>query len=408
MKKVLFFFPQNPYPPRNGSHRRCLQLLSGLKDLGCDVVMSSSAYTTNQPWTKDAIEGLINNYGCSVSIHIPSFLDKLFCLIVDLMSFKTNNSKLKVNSVIKYSLRNWFTEISKTYKPDIVYITFAHFDSIISDDVVAKYKVIEMHDLSILNSEMQSILSSYISFKDIESGDINEITLCLDYYDDISLYADKEEYAIYDKYKYVTCISDYERKIVDQNTSKVKSVFLPVTFSPVECSNTYKSDALFCLGPNLFNVQGYFLFLLKVLPVVLKSRPDFRLRVTGHFYGDCIPFTSAEVFFDGFITDLKPVYENARFFVCPVFAGTGQQIKIVEAMAHGLAVVAFRNAADRSPLIHGVNGFIADNIIEFADYVLRLWSEPELCRKMGGEARTTITEQFSDELLVKLLAEILE
>jgi glycosyltransferase involved in cell wall biosynthesis len=146
-----------------------------------------------------------------------------------------------------------------------------------------------------------------------------------------------------------------------------------MTFSPVECSNSYNSDALFCLGPNLFNVQGYYLFLFKLLPLIVKSRPDFRLKVTGHFYGDCKPVTSDEVSFDGFISDLRPVYENARFFLCPVFAGTGQQIKIVEAMAHGLAVVAFRNAADRSPLIHGQNGFIADNVTEFADYVLRLW-----------------------------------
>ena len=44
----------------------------------------------------------------------------------------------------------------------------------------------------------------------------------------------------------------------------------------------------------------------------------------------------------GFVNDLDPLLASARFAICPVFGGTGQQIKIVEAIARGLPVVALR------------------------------------------------------------------
>lgn len=54
-----------------------------------------------------------------------------------------------------------------------------------------------------------------------------------------------------------------------------------------------------------------------------------------------------------------PIYQQAKFAICPLIGGTGQQVKIIEAMAHGLPVVALHNVSESSPIEHGVNGFIA-------------------------------------------------
>jgi glycosyltransferase involved in cell wall biosynthesis len=110
----------------------------------------------------------------------------------------------------------------------------------------------------------------------------------------------------------------------------------------------------------------------------------------------------------GFVPNLTSLYELARFVVCPVFGGTGQQIKIVEAMAHGVPVIALRAAAASSPIVHEVNGLVANNAEEFAECVLRLWNDQQLCRQMGQAARDTVASQYSRSRLVKDLSQMIE
>jgi len=184
-------------------------------------------------------------------------------------------------------------------------------------------------------------------------------------------------------------------------------VWLPVTFEPCYISNTYSDSALFTVGPNFFNTQGYLYFVKKVLPRVLRSAPSFALRVTGSF-PQRVPEVAPGITLSGFVPDLKSVYEIARFFVCPVFGGTGQQIKIVEAMAHGLPVVALRFAAERSPIQHGVNGLVAENAEEFAEHTVRLWQDPALCRRLGNAARETVANEFSNDRLIEGLSNMLK
>ncbi|HZQ06555.1 MAG TPA: glycosyltransferase, partial [Anaerolineae bacterium] len=82
--------------------------------------------------------------------------------------------------------------------------------------------------------------------------------------------------------------------------------------------------------------------------------------------------------------------------------------KILEAMAHGIPVIAMRAAADGSPIRHEENGLIADNAAEFAAYVVRLWNDRGLCRRFGKAARATIAHEYSQARLRQDLCEILE
>jgi len=68
--------------------------------------------------------------------------------------------------------------------------------------------------------------------------------------------------------------------------------------------------------------------------------------------------------------------------------------------------VALRAAAERSPLRHGENGLVADNAFEFAECVLELWKDAELCRRLGNAARETIAQEFSNTRLTEGLSEI--
>jgi glycosyltransferase involved in cell wall biosynthesis len=162
---------------------------------------------------------------------------------------------------------------------------------------------------------------------------------------------------------------------------------------------------VFPAGPNFFNVQGYFYFVKRVLPLVRRQAPDFLLEATN--MSPCLPHTSEPgVTIHNFIPDLKSFYAKSSFLICPLIAGTGQNVKIIEAMAHGLTVVATKYSQQSSPIEHGVSGFVANSVEEFAEYTIRLWKDKALRKKMGQAAREKIAAEFSRKRLLNDLAKI--
>src|SRR6266480_5171698 len=58
MKKVLVFFPHNPSPPLTGAHKRCLDIIGGLRELGCEVSLLSSTLSTDTKWEASSVAEL--------------------------------------------------------------------------------------------------------------------------------------------------------------------------------------------------------------------------------------------------------------------------------------------------------------------------------------------------------------
>ena len=72
--------------------------------------------------------------------------------------------------------------------------------------------------------------------------------------------------------------------------------------------------------------------------------------------------------------------------------GTGQQVKVVEAMANGLAVVVPRTAAAGTLVRDRENGFIVSDETQFRNRICELTVDRSLCRKMGENAIDTVRE----------------
>jgi glycosyltransferase involved in cell wall biosynthesis len=265
--------------------------------------------------------------------------------------------------------------------------------------------LIESHDLISLHEEMHALLSTYlVTIPNTNPKIIDDRVLSEDFYTDLGLTVSPDELAIYDKYDHTIAISSKEAQIIERGTAKTTVAFIPMTYEPHHVANCYDGFALFPTGPNPFNIQGYLYFIRRVLPRVRSQLPLFYLQVTGSLDYRMRVEPIENVIWSGFVRDLQPLYETARFMVCPVFGVTGQQVKIMESMAHGVPVIALRAPAEESPMRHGVNGLVADNAGEFAEYVVQLWRDRDLCRRLGKAARDTIAEQYSRTRLVESLS----
>ncbi len=407
-QKLIYFFPHNPLPPRSGAHKRCLEILAGLRKLDLEVTFVSSTFTSETSWDADSISSLERDFVSRVLIHKPTFLD---WKLSGLMSrfYRLTNTHITLDSILRTPIRMrwWFAKILKDISPDIIIMSYCFWDGLLDrQNLQSIITVVDTIDLFTLNNQMREAVSPYLPSVPIHVNDVNESILQEDFFNELSLDTTPDELQIFDRYDRTIAIARNEFEIIQKNTQHTSTSLIPITQTPFYLENQHTDPPIFTTGPNPFNTQGYLYFAKRVLPLILAKVPDFELQVTGSCCQQVMP--TAGIALLGFVPDLKLLYARTKFLVCPVFGGTGQQVKIVEAMAHGLPVVALAAAAKMSPIEHGVNGFVANNAAEFADYVIQLWQDPGLCRQLGTAARSKIADDFSEQRLLQGLKLILE
>jgi hypothetical protein len=407
-RKVTVFFPQNLFPPKSGFHKRGLEIIGGLKEIGCEVTILSSVSTADPEWNSSSIRELKAKLVKDIFIYEPQFLDHKYIEIFE-RYYKYVNKRPAFNSKLNCppGMKRWFTQMVQDVSPDAIIMNYAYWDGLIDHrQFNSTCRIIETIDLLTLNLQMWETLQSDLPPMPISLADTKDAMLQEDYYEKLNLSVLPQEFRIYDKYQYTVAISQQEANLIEQNTKKTNVIHIPMTHKTHQISNSYTGPALFPTGPNPFNIQGYLYFVKRVLPLIQKHTSSFRLQVTG-YCNDTRVRSEPGVVLSGFVPNLEAVYQSARFVVCPIFGGTGQQVKIVEAMAHGLTVIALRVTAERSPIEHGVNGLVANDAEEFAEHVVRLWNDPELCRQLGRAARDKISRDFSEAQLVNSLSSIM-
>ncbi|WP_310485012.1 glycosyltransferase [Chamaesiphon sp. VAR_48_metabat_403] len=400
--KTLVFFPHNPYPSSTGAHRRCLEMLAGLRDLGCEIVLFSSNLYTDREWTQSSVDILKSKYGIDTFIYQATETDARY---LEACRARSQPGKMNWDYFNAPGLVDSFKQIFRQIEPNLVVVSYSLWGRLVSgkefDSVV---KVIDTIDLFTLTMQMFQILTPHFSQQSIDPLAIAPEVTNEAFFANLNICPEQTEYDICNLYDYTLAISQKEGDLLKQHTRDTKNLYVPMTVTVPDTSNSYTKSPLFVISGNCFNLQGASYFVKKVLPLISTSIHDFKLQVVGAG-GDRLT-NIPELDICGFVEDLSSLYAHSGFAICPLIGGTGQQVKIVEAMAHGLPVVALINVAETSPIEHGINGFIASNAEEFAKYTILLWNDRNLCKQMGEAARKTMAENFSASSLVANLQEI--
>ncbi len=406
--RALVFFPHNPFPPRSGAHQRCLQIVGGLRDLNIEVVLASSSFTSETAWDVISESDYRAAGSPELRIHHSSRWDAPYLKVASKYYRWTRTAPLLSSPYHSpLSLQRWFAQLYSEIKPELVLINYAFWDNVVTREMHQRSLcVMDTLDLVTLYQRRFNVLRRMLPSSPLSPDSINPELLRENFFEQFDLSVSPEEFRIYDKYAVTIAITPSDARLIRENTQRTRVVVVPMTFEVDESPKRYTGDAIFPTGPNPFNVQGYLFFAKRVLPIVREQIPDFQLTVTGGVCDqvDAVPGVRLR----GFVPDLNALYTTARFLICPILGKTGQQIKILEAMAHSIPVVALRASADGSPIRHEENGLIADDAAEFAAHVVRLWHDPELCRRFGNAARATIAQDYSNARLRQGLCEILE
>ncbi len=161
------------------------------------------------------------------------------------------------------------------------------------------------------------------------------------------------------------------------------------------------------------NRNGLRFLLCEVLPRVWAELPDAKLALVGagleRALREAAPasgprtlVTDPRVETLGFVDDLRAAYAGASCAVVPLLQGGGTPLKLIEALAYGLPVVATPRAVAGLSVRDGEHCLVADGADAFAAALVRVLRDgaPELAHR----GRELAAERYSIEALSELVA----
>lgn len=146
----------------------------------------------------------------------------------------------------------------------------------------------------------------------------------------------------------------------------------------------------------IHNFDGVKWFINKVLPLVRSMIPESRLILIGKNLPETLKKQEKSgVDGIGYVDDVRPWFNRAGIYIAPLFVGAGIRIKILEAMAMALPVVATKVSAEGINANQEQGLFVTDNPNEMADIIMKLIKNPQLARMAGLKGRDFVLQNFS-------------
>jgi O-antigen biosynthesis protein len=156
---------------------------------------------------------------------------------------------------------------------------------------------------------------------------------------------------------------------------------------------------------HLPNVEALQWFLQEVFPRIRENEPRARLVIVG---SDPPPRHSMRgsdaIEMIGFVEDVREPLMRYSLFVCPILAGSGVRVKLLEAFAAGIPVVSTRMGAEGLADKDGEICALADDPPAFAERVVRLLRHPNEAEALARRARAEVVAHRDIRLMTERMA----
>ena len=154
------------------------------------------------------------------------------------------------------------------------------------------------------------------------------------------------------------------------------------------------------------NVEALQWFLQEVFPRIRKEEPKARLVIVGfdppprHSLRD-----SDAIEMIGFVEDVREPLMRYSVFVCPILAGSGVRVKLLEAFAAGIPVVSTYVGAEGLADKDGEICALADDPAAFAAHVVHLLHQPDEAEALARRARAEVVAKRDMRVITERLVE---
>jgi glycosyltransferase involved in cell wall biosynthesis len=161
--------------------------------------------------------------------------------------------------------------------------------------------------------------------------------------------------------------------------------------------------------PNLMAVE---FFLNRVWPllkdvtlhVIAGARHEYYVN---HYRGRVsVDLARPGIEVSGFVSDVRGAYRRAAVVVAPLVASAGTNIKVLEAMAMGRAIVSTPAGVNGLDLSPGNDFVLAHTAAEMAAAIERLLSDPGERRRIEAAARQRVEREFGWDTVARRQARL--
>lgn len=158
------------------------------------------------------------------------------------------------------------------------------------------------------------------------------------------------------------------------------------------------------------NIDGLERLITHILPAVIKQIPETSLSIAGRDAPPSIVKLAAEtpaVDLIGAVDDAEEIYQRARVFVEATKTGGGTRLKVLNALARGLPVVASSQAAQGLDVVAGDHLLVAHSDRELVDSIVLLMTGAARWRVLSENGRALIRGKYTAEIAFRALDRLL-
>lgn len=375
--RILQLSPQLPFPPTDGGKISIYYTYKNLVELGCEVTLV--ALTDKSVNEEDKKKYIIDG-------------SKLITI--------QHDSKNSIYRIIKYFLTNKSIYIEKHYSKGII------------NEIEQK---VDVSDFDIIHADHTNMAKLSLELGEKYNKPVGlrlhniEYMIWKRYYDELKIY-DPRKLFLLQQYKLLKkaeayyiektnvsfSITEVDKERADEITNNANVVAIPagVDLDIWKANEKIKITNSLVIATTfnwIHNVNAINWFLKNVQGKLKERYKDLTLSIIGKnppkFIEEYVEIGANAL---GFVDDVKPYLNESQIYIAPLFVGSGIRIKILEAMALGLPVVATDISAEGINADENDGLFRANNETDYINTISKLLDNDKFREDAGSNARIFI------------------
>lgn len=389
--RILFLTNLLPYPLDSGGKIKSYTTLRALKDGGHEIELLCFTETDGSEQYEENLKDVCPSI-CQIPFKITTAINKRYMVKTAAKSLASRYPF----SVYKHLSRELLFELEKRKQESYDCVYFDHVQMFVYFDAVRK----QCKDIKII---LDAHECEYVIMARRYGAAPNLFVKLFLKAETVKM-KKFEKYAIENADSVITLSQEDKDMLLSLTDKQVKTAIIPIGMKMPLGYFDRKFDDL--TSPRILfvgtlswapNHDGLIWFLKNVYPELMKDYGDFELYVIGKYPGKELTEVYGKygnITVTGYVPSVEPYYRSCDFMVVPLFAGSGQRVKIIEAFSYGLPVVSTSVGAEGLSYEDGKNLLIADDVSGFIRQMERM-KEGELRRALSENSRKTFTANYS-------------
>lgn len=368
-----------PYPPDDGLRIRSFNILKEMVNRGYEVTLL--CFTNNE--TKN-VEALGNCLGINV---------------ITLFSERTGHSHPVTRIILSifskkpfYVRYYWHPRFNRAVKELTGKV---NFDLLFVFNSCLVLSGLDINLPRIHDAVDSQVLSCLGGFKNSKS-----LVHRLYYYLEYKKWA-KVHREIYPLYDYLLVTARRDADVVssypDTNVITISNGIDTSYFKPLHLEGIPLSMLFVGIMDARSNSDAALYFIKEIYPRIKQRIPMARVYIVGRNPPMSLArmHDGQNIFVTGYVEDVRPYLDRCQVVVCPLRMATGIQNKILEAMAMNKPIVTTKIG------VGGIEGYaeqdiiVADDVEDFAQRVIELFTNRELLQKTGKGGREFVEKNYT-------------